>query len=351
MAPNRQPEGSEGARTASSQIHELNVANRQQTIHPAVQQCLAMVEPYRILYTDGGAKPNPGPGGWGVVIVDPATSRIAKELSGAEAGTTNNRMELTAAIRGLESFATPKRIQVVTDSSYVRLGITRWLRGWVRNHWRRPTGEPVLNADLWRRLDELNRRHQVSWQWIKGHAGQPHNERADELATLARQELSTATEGEPPGSAHRGRESASQQEAEPSRKIFLRVRVTPRRGYWQALVRDEDGERTLHGQLANKTANQADLEAAHEILSQFSPGSRIAFFTPSDYLRQGATEWLAKWRRNRWRTQSGQSVKNVDLWRSLAHELERLDVSWPQPPTDCPELEALRKQLQKPASA
>ena len=140
--------------------------------------------PELFAYTDGACSGNPGPGGWGVLLQAKTGDAVVKEreLKGGEADTTNNRMELLAAINALEALERPSTITVVTDSAYVKGGITEWLRSWKRNNWRTATKKPVKNEDLWRRLDEAAARHQVTWTWVKGHAGHPENERADALA-------------------------------------------------------------------------------------------------------------------------------------------------------------------------
>jgi ribonuclease HI len=139
-----------------------------------------------MIWTDGGCKPNPGPGGWGAVLVFRGRER---ELSGAEPATTNNRMELTAAACALEALTRPCRVVLHTDSEYVRNGITRWSTGWVRKNWRTAGGDPVKNMDLWRRLLDAAKPHQVEWLWVRGHSGNPMNERVDVLATEARRRL------------------------------------------------------------------------------------------------------------------------------------------------------------------
>ncbi len=131
------------------------------------------------IYTDGACSGNPGPGGWGAVLRYGAHE---KEISGGEPETTNNRMELMAAIRALESIKEPVVAELYTDSTYLRSGITEWIKGWRRNGWRTAAKKPVKNVDLWQRLDSAAGRHQVSWHWVKGHAGHPENERADALA-------------------------------------------------------------------------------------------------------------------------------------------------------------------------
>ncbi|HUF56009.1 MAG TPA: ribonuclease HI [Thermohalobaculum sp.] len=140
--------------------------------------------PELFAFTDGACSGNPGPGGWGVVLEargGPETVKT-RELSGAEPQTTNNRMELMAAIRALEALERPSAITIVTDSRYLRDGITGWIHGWKRNGWKTSARKAVKNEDLWRRLDEAASRHRVAWEWLKGHAGHPQNERADALA-------------------------------------------------------------------------------------------------------------------------------------------------------------------------
>ena len=140
--------------------------------------------PELFAYTDGACSGNPGPGGWGVLLRAMDGDSIVKEreLSGGEPETTNNRMELLAAINALETLAKASTITVVTDSAYVKNGVTGWIHGWKRNGWKPAAKKPVKNVELWQRLDEAQARHNVTWEWVKGHAGHPENERADELA-------------------------------------------------------------------------------------------------------------------------------------------------------------------------
>ena len=135
-------------------------------------------------YTDGACSGNPGPGGWGALLIARDGEKVLKtrELNGGEGLTTNNRMELLAAINALEALERASEITVVTDSTYVKNGVTSWIFGWKKNGWKTSNKKPVKNDDLWKRLDEAQSRHNVTWEWVKGHAGHPENERADELA-------------------------------------------------------------------------------------------------------------------------------------------------------------------------
>ena len=138
------------------------------------------------LYTDGACRGNPGPGGWGVVL---QYGSQRKTLHGGDEATTNNRMELTAVIRGLQALTRPCKVLIVTDSKYVIQGMTEWLPNWKQRGWRTAAKKPVLNSELWRELDELVAAHAVEWQWVKGHSGHPENELADQLANRGIDEL------------------------------------------------------------------------------------------------------------------------------------------------------------------
>ncbi|MEM1306454.1 MAG: ribonuclease HI [Pseudomonadota bacterium] len=131
------------------------------------------------IYTDGACSGNPGPGGWGAILI---SGPHRKELYGGAPQTTNNRMELQAAIEALTALKRPSQVELYTDSTYVKDGITKWIHGWKRNGWRTAAKKPVKNAELWQALDAQVTRHDIAWRWVKGHAGHPENERADELA-------------------------------------------------------------------------------------------------------------------------------------------------------------------------
>jgi ribonuclease HI len=284
------------------------------------------------IYTDGGADPNPGTGGWAAILIDPATGK-AREISGGEPRATNNRMELTAAIRALEALKRPCRIHLFTDSLYLRKGIAEWLPGWIARGWRRKTGE-LQNEDLWRRLAELIARHEVHWEWVRGHAGDRWNERADQLAT---QEI-------------RQRRGGKSTAAAPDAEVFLRVSCAGRKGGWAALVRHGGAETVLSGGLGSTTANQLDLLAAIAALEALPPGISVAVHTGSDYLRNGATRWLDGWKRRGWKTQEGQPVLNRDLWERLEKAMAARRVTWPDVKgREVPELKELAKAAKEAA--
>jgi len=144
------------------------------------------------IYTDGACSGNPGPGGWGAILISGAHR---KELKGAEAHTTNNRMEILAVIEALDALKQASDVELWTDSQYVKNGITGWIHSWKRNGWRTADKKPVKNQELWQRLDAARSRHQIEWKWLKGHAGHPENERADELAREGIAELRAAARG------------------------------------------------------------------------------------------------------------------------------------------------------------
>ena len=142
--------------------------------------------PSVMIYTDGACRGNPGPGGWGAILM---SGRHERELCGGEPATTNNRMELMAAIQALEALNKPCKVELHTDSTYVKNGVTQWIHGWKARGWKTADKSPVKNEDLWKRLDQARSRHEVDWRWVKGHAGHELNERADQLANKGMKEM------------------------------------------------------------------------------------------------------------------------------------------------------------------
>jgi ribonuclease HI len=266
------------------------------------------------IYTDGGADPNPGAGGWAAILLDKESGKH-RELSGGEPRATNNRMELTAAIRALEALKRRCRVRLYTDSQYLRKGITEWLPGWIARGWKRKDGE-LQNEDLWRRLAELIQEHEVLWDWVKGHAGNRWNERADQLATL---EIRKQKGGK-----------GSPAAARPQAEVFLRVSCAKGKGGWAALVRRDGEEEVLSGGFSSITPNQLDLLGAIAALESLPPGISVAIHTGSDYLRNGATRWIDGWKRRGWKTQEGQPVLNRDLWERLEKAMTARRVTWPE---------------------
>src|SRR5687767_7184157 len=293
-------------------------------------------KPLVTIYTDGGADPNPGPGGWGIVLIHGATGAV-KEMSGGNENTTNNRMELTAAIKALEALKQPCTVQFYTDSEYLRKGITEWLKKWKKSAWK-VSGEDIKNIDLWQRLEPLTQGHDIQWQWVKGHAGNEYNERADVLATEAIR-------------AFRPEQPRSLNEAEA--EIYLGVSVRDGDGLWGALVRAEGEEEIIIGQESGVTSNLMDLLAVTEALSLLPERIHVNVYTYSDYLRNGSMQWLKAWRQRGWKTKEGEPVKNKEAWQALEEELRIRKVSWPSlkdevfPPAEFEQIEeAIREQME-----
>ncbi|HUF77578.1 MAG TPA: ribonuclease HI [Thermoanaerobaculia bacterium] len=278
------------------------------------------------IYTDGGADPNPGPAGWGAVILDQETDG-EREISGGAEHSTNNRMELTAAIRALQALPEGAEATVHTDSIYLKKGVTEWLPRWISRGWRRRTGE-LSNEDLWRELAGLAAGRRVHWRWVKGHAGHRYNERADRLAAAEIQVLRARRKDLPPGSI----EQRTEMEA------FLRVSGGGERGGWAALVcavGDPGGDLRI-GSVRGATANELELMAAAEVLESLPAGVSVAIHTGSDYLRHGATRWLDGWRARGWRTKAGAPVQNRAAWERLVRATAGRRVIWPELRGDLP---------------
>lgn len=262
------------------------------------------------IYTDGGCHPNPGPGGWGAVILD--SGGRPSELSGSEADSTNNRMELMAAIGALESLAGPTEVELVTDSTYVKKGITEWIDGWRRRGWMTAAKKPVKNKDLWMALDKAVGRHRISWRWTRGHMGDEWNERAHDLASAAI-ERPKGPEADP-NAAH----------------IFLGVAWSGKRrmGAWGGVLRYRDHEKELGDSVAVGSSNATHIASAAMALEALSRSLPVHVHTTSDYLRDGACRWIPGWRRRGWQTSTGKPVASRRWWERLEVQIERLDLHW-----------------------
>ena len=273
------------------------------------------------VYTDGGCDPNPGPGGWGAVIELGDREQV---LSGSDQDTTNNRMELTATIEALswleDSFGRCV-VDLHTDSQYLRRGITEWLEGWVERGWRTQRNRPVKNQDLWVRLAELNNGHKVTWHWLKGHAGDRQNERADRLATAAREKLVGRSR-----SAAVNREGSS---AHSGVEICVKVSGLPGgRCGWGTVLRHGEHSRTLSNGLVGGTANAMLLWAAAAALDSLKKPCRVTVYSDASYLINGASLWIKGWQARGWKTKDGKSVANQDGWQQLLAAAAPHQVTW-----------------------
>lgn len=284
-------------------------------------------KPSVTIYTDGGADPNPGPGGWAAILIHDATGRV-REMAGGEPDTTNNRMELWAAIQALAALKQPCTVRLVTDSEYLQRGITRHIGDWMAKGFKR-----VKNADLWQRLVETMTGHDVAWEWVKGHTGNRWNERADALATQQIRIL-------------RGEERAPG--APPDAEITLIVSAQPALKAWAALVRHAGSEHLMVGYEEEATSNQLDILAAREALRSLPDGIAVQVSSMSDYLRNGASQWIKAWKKRGWLTKGGEPVKNRELWEALEAELEVREVTWPAVKDD-PAYEAVFEELARRA--
>ena len=261
------------------------------------------------IYTDGGADPNPGVGGWAAILRAGGKEKI---LTGNEPSTTNNRMELTAAIAALEALRRPSQVELHTDSEYLRRGITEWIDEWQKNDWRRK-GKPIPNADLWQSLASLVKIHQIEWHWVRGHSGNRLNERVDLLARNARLAITPA--------AGVGEESL---------RLYVRgtCKGNPGPGAWAAIL--EQGEETcqISGSEPSTTNNRMELMAVIGGISLIPAGAETYVVTTSDYVFMGATRWIHGWRRRDWKKRDGRPVSNQDLWKEAGVLMEQHSLHW-----------------------
>lgn len=284
------------------------------------------IPPQVHVYTDGGCDPNPGPGGWGAVI---RWDDREWTLSGSDPGTTNNRMELhaaSAALALLEGLLGRCQVDVHTDSQYLRQGITEWLDGWVGRGWRTSDKQPVKNQDLWRVLHRLTQAHDVTWHWLKGHAGHPLNERADQLATKARQSLRRLR------SPERRQDTPPPDDGRPTIEICVKAscRGAQGQGGWGAVLRMEEHTRSLSGGEPTTTANAMLIRGAAEALRALNKPCRVTVCSDAKYLIQGASQWVKGWQARRWQTRDGKPVANREAWEALMEAAHLHHVTWQQ---------------------
>jgi len=263
-----------------------------------------------IIYSDGGADPNPGIGGWAAIL---QYGRHEKVLSGNDPSSTNNRMELMAAIAALSALKRQSSVEFHTDSEYLRKGITKWIEGWAGRDWKNKKGQAISNVDLWQRLWPLVKKHDINWHWVKGHAGDVLNERVDALARQARLEITPA-----------------EQISADIPRLYLRssCKGNPGPGGWGVILEIGDETQQNSGSETRTTNNRMEITAAIEGLLLLPRGSDVQIFTTSDYLFQGATRWLHGWRRREWLKKDGNPVANTDLWQALDKLQEGYAIRW-----------------------
>jgi ribonuclease HI len=273
------------------------------------------------VHTDGGCDPNPGPGGWAAVL---SLADREVTLCGNAPDTTNNRMELEAAIAAMAYLAARYgkcEVELYTDSTYLHQGIDEWIDDWFARGWKTKTGEAVKNQDLWRDLYRLAHTHQVRWHWVKGHAGDPQNERVDVLAREARQRLP----GDTP--AMRPSPPPGQGLATPV-EVWVGVSSSGGSGGWAAVVRSGEETRTLSGSEAGASGNALLIQAAVATLEALDEPCAVTVYTDADYLGRGASEWAPAWQRQRWLTRAGKPVSNQPLWEALLRAAASHQVTW-----------------------
>jgi ribonuclease HI len=285
------------------------------------------------IYTDGACNPNPGPGGWAAVLL--FADQDPQELVGSDEDTTNNRMELQAALEALTALPGPHRVHLYTDSQYLRHGITEWLPDWEKRNWRTRANTDVKNQDLWSSLAAQLERHDISWHWTKGHANDQWNERADHLARSAiprpqlplddNQAIHIFT-----GASYLGKE---------------------KRGGWGIVLRYRDRIKTLSGVATGTTGNRMHLQAAIEGLACIKKPLPVHLYTTSGYLKDGATMWVSGWATRNWQTKEGKAVSHRDLWEKLAQLTQAHRVRWHVvPKSDLPAETRQAKQLANEAA-
>jgi ribonuclease HI len=284
------------------------------------------------IYTDGGCRPNPGPGGWGAVLLYPGRDPV--ELSGGKPEATNNRMEMVAAIEALGALDGPHRVVLFTDSTYLKKGITEWLAKWRAKGWKTAGKKDVKNRDLWEELDKALAIHEVDWKWTKGHAGDRWNEVADELASAAMPRPPLPIDDKT--AVH----------------LFTAVAYSGKMkaGSWGVVLRFADDEKGLSDRVAEASANRMHLLSAISGLQELKRRVRVHLYTVSDYLKDGATSWVPGWKQRGWKTREGKPVSHRDLWQRLDELANKHRVEWHVvDKNDMPENMEYAKQLAKDA--
>jgi len=261
------------------------------------------------IFTDGGADPNPGVGGWAAILQAGGREKI---LTGNEPWTTNNRMELQAAVAALRALERPTEVKIYTDSEYLSRGISEWITRWNEQGWQRK-GRPIPNADLWQELWKLEQEHDIDWQWVRGHAGNPMNERVDRLATAARQAVTpeVTIESDAP-------------------RLYVRAscKGNPGPGGWGVVLQRGNETEQASGSEPTTTNNRMELVGVIEGLQLLPGNSEVILYSTSDYVLTGATRWIKGWRSREWLKRDGKPVSNQDLWKELDRLMSIYRIKW-----------------------
>ncbi len=283
------------------------------------------------VYTDGGCDPNPGPGGWGAIIQWTDQEPIQEwVLSGNDPDTTNNRMELCAAAAALallEGLLGRCQVHLHTDSEYLRRGITEWIEGWISRGWLTSSKQPVQNQDLWRVIHRFVQAHDVTWHWVKGHAGHPLNERADQLATQA---LRKARQSDSPTTNVPAVPIVNDDRSAVEIYVKASQHGTEGRSGWGAVLRMEEHTRSLSGSERSATANSMLIRGAAAALRALTRPCRVTLYSDANYLIQGASTWVKGWQTRGWTTREGKPVANRAEWESLLEAASRHHITWTQ---------------------
>jgi ribonuclease HI len=269
------------------------------------------------IYTDGACDPNPGPGGWAAILI---YGEHQKELKGRDPNTTNNRMELQAVISALNALKQPCRVQLHTDSEYVQRGVTEYLEKWKAKGWVTTDKKSVANRDLWEALDGARQRHQIEWRWVKGHAGDPLNERVDQLAVSMIPRSSLPLDDQTAVHVFTGVSCLGQ--TGPGAWAVVIHSVTAASGPFGAGVVE------LSRRENETSANRLHLLAIAKGLELVPTGANVHVYTPSDYAAQGARQWARTWAAQGWRTKGGQAVKHKEVWQAIQAAAQARTVHW-----------------------
>ncbi|MBA3873134.1 MAG: ribonuclease HI [Anaerolineae bacterium] len=278
-----------------------------------------MEKPIVIIYSDGGSKPNPGAGGWAALLI--RDGKI-EEISGREDHTTNNRMELTAAIMALEELGGGCKVEFHTDSQYLKNGITQWMANWVRKGWMTANNQPVQNQDLWERLHDAIQDHDLKWNWVKGHATSKYNNRVDELATAARERKEAAP------MVMAAEKAASSAKSDTQLYVYSNMDYGSKLGGWGVAAVTSNGKTVYAGSESNSSDNQLVLAGCARVLEELSGPQTITVYSDSEYLTNGMSKWLAGWMKRGWKTANGEPVKNQALWKRLYEAAQPYTIQW-----------------------